>query len=131
MADLTCRDLQEAVGRCLARHRSVLDVMSKLEESVSRTNRAVAKSVTSCGCIEIRASKQHYPQEASFSELADHVSSHLEGRLCDCCREVIESEMGRQILYMAALCEVLGLDLAGILECERDRLAALGSFYFS
>jgi len=105
--------------------------MSKLDESVSRTNRAVAKSVTCCGCVEIKASKQHYPPSANYRELASHVSSHVEGRLCDNCREVVESEIGRQILYLAGLCEVLGLDLGEVLERELNRISALGSFYFS
>ncbi|HHT27849.1 MAG TPA: DUF1573 domain-containing protein, partial [Firmicutes bacterium] len=37
---------QEAVNEYLVRHRSILDILSKLQESVARTNRAVAKAVT-------------------------------------------------------------------------------------
>jgi len=130
MADPICHEFQEAVGRNLARHRSVLDVMSKLQEAASRTNRAVVKAVTNCGCIKVNADKQQVPADVNYRELARHMQTHLDGRLCDSCRDVIESEIGLQLLYLAGLCEVLGLKMGDVLERERDRLTALGPFYF-
>jgi len=130
MADQTCRDFQETVGKYLARHRSVLDVMSKLQEAGARTNRAVAKAVTTCGCIKVSAEKQQVPGQVGYRDLAQHMQTHVDGELCDGCREALESEVGLQLLYLAGLCEVLGLRLGEILERERDRLAALGPFYF-
>ena len=130
MADQTCRDFQETVGKYLARHRSVLDVMSKLQEAGARTNRAVAKAVTTCGCIKVSAEKQQVPGQVGYRDLAQHMQTHVDGELCDGCREALESEVGLQLLYLAGLCEVLGLRLGEVLERERDRLAALGPFYF-
>jgi len=130
MADQTCRQLQENVGKCLGRHKSVLDVMSKLQEASARANRALAKAVTSCGCIKVAAEKQTVPRDAGYRDLARHMRSHVEGELCDGCRETLESEIGHLLLYLAGMCEVLGMSLGDILERERDRLAALGPFYF-
>ncbi|RJQ12038.1 MAG: DUF1573 domain-containing protein [Bacillota bacterium] len=130
MADLRCRDFQETVGRYLARHKSVLDLMSKLQEASARTNRAVAKAVTSCGCVQVVAAKQQVPDDASYSDIARHMQTHLEGDLCENCREALEGEVGRQLLYLAGLCEVAGLCLATVLEKEHDRLSALGPYYF-
>ncbi len=130
MADLLCREFQDTVGKYLARHRSVLDVMSKLQEAGARTNRAVAKAVTACGCIKVNADKQQVPSEAPYRQIAQHMRTHIKGELCEGCREALESEVGLQLLYLAGLCEVLGLELAVVLERERDRLAALGPFYF-
>lgn len=130
MADLLCRDFQETVGKYLARHRSVLDVMSKLQEANARTNRAVAKAVTTCGCVKVNANKQQVPAGAGYRDIAQHMRTHVEGELCDACRETLESEVGLQLLYLAGLCEVLGISLGEVLERERDRLAALGPFYF-
>ena len=62
MADFSFADFQAAVSVCLIRHRSVLDVITKFQEASARVNRAVAKSVTVCGCMEINASKQRLPE---------------------------------------------------------------------
>jgi len=130
MPDAVCRDFQETVGKYLARHRSVLDVMSRLQEAAARTNRALAKAVTTCGCIQIQAEKQQIPPDADYRGLARHMKTHVTGELCEACREILESEIGLQLLYLAGLCEVLGLDLGEVLERETDRLSALGPFYF-
>ena len=49
--DLNCDDFQNQVEEVLIRHKSILDIITKLDEYTSRINRAVVKSVTSCGCI--------------------------------------------------------------------------------
>ncbi len=54
-----CKDFQNEVSKSLIRHKSILDIMTKLDEYNARINRAVAKSVTSCGCISIDAKKQN------------------------------------------------------------------------
>jgi hypothetical protein len=130
MADLLSREFQDTVGKYLARHRSVLDVMSKLQEAGARTNRAVSKAVTTCGCIKVNADKQQIPSQAPYREIVQHMRTHVDGTLCEGCREALESEVGLQLLYLAGLCEILGLGLAEVIEREHDRLAALGPFYF-
>ncbi len=83
MADLSCGEFQETVSEYLIRHRSVLDVMSKLQEAGgARVNRAVAKSVTSCGCLEVSAQKQKFPENATLADLKRMINSHISGELC-------------------------------------------------
>ena len=84
----TCENFQEQVSKVLIRHKSILDMMTKLDEYNARINRAVAKSVTSCGCISINATKQDYSKE-TFEEMLDSTKTHVEGNICDGCKEVL------------------------------------------
>lgn len=132
MRDLLCDGFQETVDDYLVRHRSILDVMSKLAESTGKVNRAVSKAVTTCGCIQIAAEKQQIPPDLdSFESLKEHMSTHLKGKLCDHCSEILEDEIGRNLFYLAALCNLTGLNLYDILLKEQDRTACLGIFNFS
>ncbi|MCR4398615.1 MAG: DUF1573 domain-containing protein [Firmicutes bacterium] len=131
MKDLLCDGFQEAVSEFLVRHRSIVDVESKLQESSARVNRAVAKAVTSCGCVRIAAEKQRIPEGASLHDLKKYMSTHVEGQLCEHCKEVLESEIGQMLFYLAALCNILDLNLYDILLTEHKKLSALGLFNFS
>ena len=122
-----CNDFQEQVDNVLIRHKSILDIITKLDQYSARINRAVAKSVTSCGCISICATKQDYSKD-SLEKLKDSVQSHVEGVLCDGCREVIDKEIGSYIFYLAALCNTLDLNLDSILSKEYDIIKTLGLF---
>ncbi len=128
MENFDGHNFQELVDKYLIRHRSVLDIMTKLSESTARTNRALAKSVTICGCIKINAEKQIFPPDISYSELREYMQNHIDGQLCDSCREVIENELGRAIFYLAALSDALDLDLNEVMEKEKRKLEALGVF---
>jgi hypothetical protein len=119
---------QEAVSEYLIRHRSILDCISKFDEASARVNRAIIKAVTSCGCVRISASRQTFPPDASLADLKKYTASHLDGSLCPECREVVESEFGRALFYIAALCDLLDLDMEQIMEIERRRLSTLGIF---
>jgi hypothetical protein len=121
-------EFQSAVDDCLVRHRSVIDVMSKLSESTSRVNRAVAKAVTACGCVQVQAQRQVFPQEVPLAEMSRHVATHLSGELCEQCREAVDNEIGRNLFYLAALCNLMGLSLYDALLKENSRLFALGVF---
>ena len=132
MNDPLCDRFQEAVNEYLIRHRSILDVLSKLGESSSRVNRAVAKAVTSCGCIRIDATKQSIPPDiGSLASVRDYMRNHVEGELCEYCAEILEDEIGRTLFYLAALCNVLGLNLSEILQKEKERVTCLSIFNFS
>ena len=52
--DLSWEEFQDTVAGCLVRHKSIIDAR-KIHETSARVNRAVSKSVTSCGCIQINA----------------------------------------------------------------------------
>ncbi|MBU5425621.1 DUF1573 domain-containing protein [Tissierella pigra] len=122
-----CKDLQEQVSQVLIRHKSILDITTKLDEYNARINRAVAKSVTSCGCISINASKQDFSND-SFEEMLDSVKNHLNGEICNSCKEVLSGEIGSYIFYLAALCNSLDLDLDEILKSEYNTIKTLGVF---
>ena len=124
----TCNDFQKTVSLNLVRHRSILDVMTKYQDACSRVNRALAKSVTACGCLKIQAGKQDLPADASLSEMSEYVQTHLEGHLCPNCSEVIEEEMGKSMFFLAAICTLTGIDLHETIRKENDRINTLG-FY--
>ncbi len=123
----SCNKLQKTVSDVLIRHKSILDIVTKLEESNSRINRAVVKSATSCGCISINATRQDYSQD-SFIEIKDSLKSHIEGKLCDNCKEKIEEEIGNHMFYIASLCNSFDFNLDDIILKELDKLKTLG-FY--
>lgn len=122
------KDFQSMVDRHLLRHRSLLDIMTKYQEAASRVNRAVAKAVTSCGCVEIHAKKQEIPEDISLSGLKAYMDSHLSGCLCDHCRDVIEKELGNQLFFMASLANVLDIRLDDVLENEEEKMDTLGVY---
>ncbi|MDA8065156.1 MAG: DUF1573 domain-containing protein [Thermaerobacter sp.] len=131
MKDLLCDEFQASVNECLVRHKSVLDTLTKFQEATSRVNRSIAKAVTNCGCIKINAGKQAPPENVSLTELRSYMENHLEGVLCESCEEAVEREMGRTLFYMAALCNLLDLNLYDVLLKESKRLSTLGVFNFS
>lgn len=131
MKDLLCDGFQETVNECLVRHRSILDVITKLQESSARVNRAVAKSVTSCGCIRISASRQRFPCDVCMESIKAHVGTHLEGELCEKCRDILETEIGSLLFYLAALCNLLDLNLYDIMLKEQKKSALLGVYKLS
>lgn len=131
MKDIIFDEFQNSVEDSLLRHKSILDILSKYNESSSRVNRAIVKAVTNCGCIEIDAKKQCVPSdETTLLEYKDCLSNHLKGDLCENCREVIEQEMGNNLFYLTSLCNSLGVNLYDILLTENNRIETLGNFTF-
>ena len=126
MKDIIFDSFQNDVNESLLRHKSILDIMTKLNETNARVNRALAKSVTNCGCIKINAKKQnHLSTNTNFNP---SLSTHIEGKLCDNCREVIENELGTNIFYLTSLCNCLDLNLYDILLKEENKINILGKY---
>ena len=130
MKDIIFDDVQNSVNDSLLRHKSILDVLTKFSESNARVNRAIAKSVTNCGCIEVNAKKQKISEDNIINNLHDSLDDHLNGTLCESCREVIESEIGNNLFYLTSLCNLLNLNLYDILLKESDKINTLGKFTF-
>lgn len=133
MKDVIFDDFQNAVDESLLRHRSIIDILTKLEESQSRINRAVAKSITNCGCIHCELKKIDLPKDTDdidvdIKEIKNCTKNTIKGKLCDDCREVIEKEIGNNLFYLASLCNTLDLNLYDILLKEYDRTNILGKF---
>jgi hypothetical protein len=131
MAELSEGTFQNTVTEYLIRHRSVLDVESKLTEAIARVNRAIAKAVTNCGCISIHAQRQRFPAGMSLADVRGVVQTHLEGTLCERCREVMETELGMALFYLAATCGLFGLDLEAVLRKQHARVSTLGVFHLT
>ena len=128
---MLCDQFQETVGEYLIRHRSILDIMAKLQEANARTNRAVTKAVTSCGCVKIVAEKQQIPPDIDLGQLKEHTQNHISGELCEHCREVVEAELGNTMFYMAALANSVNVNLYDVILKEHKKLSALGVFNFA
>jgi NTP pyrophosphatase (non-canonical NTP hydrolase) len=124
----TSLSFQAQVDEYLLRHRSILDILTKLQESTARVNRAIAKAVTTCGCISITATKQQFPNDVSLSDLRQYLQTHLDGKLCERCMEAVETEIGSELFYIAALCNILDLDLEAIRKKEHSRIKTLGIY---
>jgi len=119
---------QNTVKSLLIRHQSILDILSKGQESSARVNRAVVKSVTSCGCQAINAHKKPVPPDANLADLKELLNSQLEGFICDNCRDIIEAELGKQLFYIAALSNALDISLTDVIYQEYKKLQTLTVF---
>lgn len=119
---------QSSVKSLLIRHQSVLDILSKGQEASARVNRAVVKSITNCGCLGIDAHKKPLPEEVSIRDLKELLNSQLDGQLCDNCRDIIQTELGKQLFYIAALANALDLSLDEIITKEESKLSTLTIF---
>jgi hypothetical protein len=131
MKDVIFDDFQNSVNDSLLRHRSVLDIMTKLQESEARINRAVAKTVTNCGCMSVEARRQEthvHKDDIDLESLKHQLQTHVNGKACDNCRDVLEREIGNHMFYLASLCNVLDLNMYDILLKEYDRIDTLGKF---
>jgi predicted house-cleaning noncanonical NTP pyrophosphatase (MazG superfamily) len=123
-----CAEFQECASDLQLRNKSILDIVTKLGEQNAMVNRAVFKSVTHCGCIEINASKQVYSDDKTLEENRDSLKNHIEGELCPKCQEKIEEEIGDLLFYLASLCDALDLDLDSIMKHKLNGLKTLGIY---
>ncbi len=126
--DIMMEDFQNVVSELLIRNRSILDIITKIQTSDARVNRAVIKSVTHCGCIQIDGKKQTFPDEASMNELSGLVSAQVKGELCPECRQTLEKEIGGALFYLAALCNTMGISMYDVILKEKETLDTLGSY---
>lgn len=131
MKDLLCDEFQNTVAELLIRHQSILDILSKTQESTARVNRAVVKSVTNCGCVQIKAAKKSIPEEAQLEDLKQLLESHLAGQLCPNCKEIIEGELGKTLFYLTALCNTLDINLYDVFLKEHKKISTLRIFNFT
>jgi hypothetical protein len=124
------KTFQSQVSELLLRHRSLLDVLSKYQQTNSTVNRSVIKAITECGCIEVDAKKQIYdPGEKILSSDSEQLAhTHVNGLLCDACRDVVNAELGKNLFYMSALCNLLSVDLNEVLDKESRTCHTLGKF---
>jgi len=129
MDKLSLNEFQKKVDEVLIRHRSVLDILTKLQESSTRVNRGVAKSATYCGCIEIHVKKQEIPPDILYSELKDYMDDHITGELCDICREKIQEEISSNLFYITSICNLFDINMEKLLsDYNENNLKTLGQY---
>lgn len=133
MKDVIFDDFQNVVAESLVRHKSIIDITSKLQESEARINRAIAKSITCCGCVEVDAKKQEIPEavagDVTLEDFNKFMDNHIKGELCPACREVLEKEIGNNLFYLASFCNTLNLNLYDILLKEYNSIKMLGKYH--
>ncbi|MGM1049701.1 hypothetical protein SAMN05661091_0455 [Paenibacillus uliginis N3/975] len=122
---------QDQVSELLLRHRSLLDVLSKNGQSNASVNRAVTKAITECGCIELHATKQTFDMGADLEQAKELAGTHVDGHLCENCREAISSELGRNLFYMSAMANLLDIQLDEVVVKESQKCSTLGLFNLS
>jgi len=128
MKDLLSDQFQSKVDEVLVRHASILDILTKYNQTSATVNRAVVKSVTNCGCVSIETDKSELPSEIEYSEIQTYTKTHITGELCPACKEKIEQELGNNLFYMAALCNHLDINLYDTFVKEYNKLSTLGKY---
>ncbi|MNZ57926.1 hypothetical protein D3C78_759190 [compost metagenome] len=131
MSAPSLQSFQEQVSELLLRHRSLLDVMSKLGQTNAAAVRSVTKAVTECGCIELHATKQDFKSGMDLQQAQETIHKHVQGELCENCRDAITNELGRNLFYMSALCNLVGIDMDEVVELESQKCSTLGLFNMS
>lgn len=128
MKDVLYDEFQNKVDEVLIRHNSLLDILTKMGDASAKSNRAVVKSITNCGCIQLDTLNVKPPEDASYEDLKHFRSDHLKGELCPTCREKVEEELGNLEYYIAALCNALDLSLYDVILKEYKKINTLGKF---
>lgn len=128
MKDLIIDQFQNSVEENLIRHVSLLDIITKVSEASSKVNRAVAKTITTCGCLELTKCSSDLPEDAVYDQLKEHGHTELKGEMCQVCREKIESEIGNLMFYLAAMCNRTDVNLYDVFLKEYDRIQTLGKY---
>ena len=128
MKDSIVDEFQYTVQELLVRNKSIIDQLTKFQDSNARVNRSIVKAVTQCGCVSINAQKQPFSEDAEFDDIQMTLETHLEGKLCDSCRDRIEKEIGSNLFYLASLCNTLDINLYDIIIKELDRVKLLGKY---
>ncbi|OAB35176.1 DUF1573 domain-containing protein [Paenibacillus glacialis] len=131
MSTVSLQEFQDQISDLLLRHRSLLDVMSKNGQSSASLNRAVAKAITDCGCIELHASKQAFEPESDLASTKEVLGTHVHGHLCENCKEIISTELGRNMFYLSALCNLLDINMDEVVRDESKKCSTLGLFNMS
>lgn len=131
MTESRLKPFQDQVSELVLRHRSLLDIMSKLNQASASIHRSVTKSVTECGCITLNAQKQNFNDGLTKEQAKELLESHIDGELCEPCREAVSGELGRQLFYLSALCNSLDINLDDVLAKEQAKCNTLGFFNMS
>jgi len=119
LKDLMADNFQYTVSEQLICNRSILDILSHHQESTAKIQRTIAKTISSCGCVQMEINREQ--------PIGD-VNNDLTGSLCSRCRERIENEIGRSLVYLAALCNLLDVNMFDVIIQEHNKMELLGRY---
>jgi hypothetical protein len=128
LKDLIADNFQYAVAEQVLCNGSILDILSRHQECSNKIQRSVIKTVTACGCVQIQLKKHKLPENASLMDLKSLTLSNISGNLCPNCKDKLENEIGRSLVYLAAMCNVLDVNLFDIIIKEHDKMKLLGHY---
>ena len=80
MKDIMLENFQYVVSELLVRNKSILDVLSKYQQSNAKVVRSIIKAITHCGCIQVKAGKQNIPEDATLTDIQKIYGHPLKGR---------------------------------------------------
>ncbi|MBE5816356.1 MAG: DUF1573 domain-containing protein [Clostridiales bacterium] len=118
MKDILFDDFQNSVSELMLRHKSILDITSKMQEANARIQRAFAKAVTQCGCISIEANKDNLYLSPD----------HIKGTLCKECRDTLEKEIGNYLFYLMGFMNSTDINCYDVLIKEIQHINLLNKF---
>ncbi|PHV69826.1 DUF1573 domain-containing protein [Sporanaerobium hydrogeniformans] len=124
------QEFQNFIDAILIRNKSILDQTTKLQDACTHLCRTISKSATTCGCITIDAHKQPYnlSEDISLDILKKQMSTHVNGKLCEECQELLEKECGRLLFYLGAIANTFDISLADAITKEKYRTEMLGKY---
>lgn len=131
MSTIQLSEFQKQVSELLLRHRSLLDVLSKYDQSNASVHRSIVKAITECGCVEVNGKKQRFAPEMTLEEAKNTLETHMSGQLCDTCLDAVSAEFGRNLFYMSSLCNLLNINLEDVIDREMKKCSTLGLFNLS
>ncbi|WP_069999500.1 hypothetical protein [Cellulosilyticum sp. I15G10I2] len=123
-------DFQTFITDILIRNKSILDQTTKLQDACTHLCRTISKAATTCGCITIDATKQQYTfsENTSLDQIKDLMSTHVNGKMCENCQELLEKELGRVLFYLGAISNTFNISLSEVLQKEKYRTEILGKY---
>ncbi len=127
MARSLSENFQNKVSVLIARNNNTLDILTKFQDSCSKTCRSVIKSATGCGCVKILAEKSLFDMD-NVTKLSPKELSGITGTICPDCRDRIENEIGESLFYLAGLCNAMGLSMQDIMKKEISNVEMLGKY---
>ncbi len=122
MNEFILEEFQYLTEEQLRRNAGLPDLMTKLETTGGKINRAVSKAMTHCGCIRY-GSEKPLEEEHSAKERAG-----IGGDLCETCREEFERAVGEHLFYLAGLLGALDISLYDMICAEISRQKMIGKY---
>ena len=121
MKDMLIDDFQYTVQELIFRNKSIIDSITKYQDSNARVNRAIVKAVTQCGCIRINAKKQEVPEDSTLEEIRNAMDTHSKEN-CVKAAEIKSKRIRQNLYYIASLCNTLDLNLYDVIIKEQERV---------